>query len=350
VASILLAVSALPNTSGIVDLVCALAGLSVLLVGLLIGVVAAAKSAGRAERPVLTAELVDDGLHLKVNATAENRASDTRLVILVDGLVTEERVDPKTRKVRTRFDAHNLEQIYVGPNGEGKFDVPVAVRIPAGRFDSVGIRSWTDTDPKSGNPEDQERPCSRYPRQVSALELDEQSNRVQGVGTGCLILPLPPIPASPRLSLTWAGEGKSSDRLVLGVATENAPTRLNGERACTPVAPRTSCGPREGQAVRVAVQVKGELRGLGPAKDAKDRRAATRLLYRALLRPDGNGHLAFSAHLPIANKFRRVCAEAAFVRSGVGFISDTGCPSGATITRARGRALIELRPPDARLR
>jgi hypothetical protein len=173
------------------------------------------------------------------------------------------------------FAAHTLQQTYVGPDGDGKFDVPVDARIPAGRFDAVGIRSWTEKDPKSGGIQDaRERPCENYPRKVSYLSSPTQRSRVREAGTGCLILPLPQIPASPRLSLTWSGEGKSSDRLVVGVATDNAPTRLNGERAC-PAADSTAqskappCTPGEGKAVRVAVQVKGELRGLGPAKDEK---------------------------------------------------------------------------------
>jgi hypothetical protein len=341
VASILLAVSALPNTSGLHDLAFALAGLGVLLVGLLLGVAAAAKSASIAERPAVTAELVDDGLHLKVKATAANRASDTRLVILIDGLTVEK------RGATTTFAQQNLDQTYVGPDGEGKFDVPVDMRIPAGRFDAVGIRSWTERDPKSGTGgETQDRPCRSYPSEISSLTNRRDRRGLSEAGTGCLILPLPHIPVSPRLSLTWAGEGNKAERLLLGVATDNAPTRRNDERACPEAEP--ACTPGEG-AVRVAVQIKGELRGSAAAADEQSRRPATRLLYRALLRPDGNGHLAFAAQLPIADKFRRICAEARFMRRGAGFIRGTGCPADPTSIGVTARTLIELRPPGAKL-
>jgi hypothetical protein len=343
-----LVISALPNTSGLVDLVCALAGIGLSFVGLLVGTWAAAASAKKLERPALSAQLVDEGLHLKGTAKVESRSSDTRVVLLVEGLVTSAE-DPRFFATPT-----TLEQIYAGPDGDGKVVVPIDLVVPSGRFEAVGVRSWTERDPlpdpddhasessgkadaaeSSGKDDAAESlgkdvPCARYPRKVSGNNSDQQG-LVHDAGTGCLTLALPPIPERPQMAMSWQGMGNNAERVQIDVNTKNAPIKLPpSPPTCKPAKHKPCPSLGELQAVRVAVQVKAELPG------------RTQLLYRGMLQPDATGKLTSSIQLPVPDHVLRVCAVAMFVRTGAGFFSsDDGCP--LHHARARRRALIELR-------
>jgi hypothetical protein len=188
------------------------------------------------------------------------------------------------------------------------------------------VKSWTSVGdaPQSADG----KPCGEYPRQVSSNSRSQERLR-RDAGTGCIILPLPAVPAGPRLSLTWEGEGDARKAVKVGVATEHAPTRLfSGEQRCKPdqagkLPNQQACTP-----ARVVLQVQGQTaRG-------------TRLIYRAVLRPDGNGKLATEVHLPAPKGVRRICAEAAFAYGSSGWL-EGNCPSKDD---GSGRAVIELRP------
>jgi hypothetical protein len=308
VGALVLAIAALPISAGMVDAVCSIAGVVLIFVGLVVGAVAGATSVRDKERPVVSAQLVDDGLHLTGKVAIEDRSSDSRLVLLIEGLKVADR--------GRGWDVTTLQQSYLGPSGEGNVEVPIDVRVPPGRFDAVGIRSWTETE---SDPEDNP-PCRTPPRRVSALTNRTQTQAVHKAGTGCLILSLPPIPVGPQLGLSWSGTSTSSDRLQLSVNADNVPARLSSLEGI------------DGQAVRVAVQVKGQLRN------------GTRMvLYRAVLRPDVHGNVKVTAQVPVVHTFRRICAVALFARRA-GFPDET-CPSARG--RARGRVHIEVRPPNA---
>jgi hypothetical protein len=304
-------IAALPFTAGRVESALTLAGVLLSVAGLVVGLLPGVWIANDIERPALTLELTDDGLRLEGKVEVANLSSDSRLVLIVDGLSTE--------SGGGRYDEVTIHQLFVGPDSDGNVDQPIDLRLPAGLFDAVGIRSWTE-------PPEGDRPCETYARRVS-LE------GVKKAGTGCLILPLPPIPASPRLSMNWEGSAREAKRLKVIVATDNAPTRLYArEGACPPAssADRSLC-PTEGRSVRVGLQVKAEAR------------RGKRLLYRAFLRPDARGHLRAEVSLPVPDRFERICAEAGFIRARRSFATG-GCP---LKPQRNGRAAVELRPPRA---
>jgi len=154
------------------------------------------------------------------------------------------------------------------------------------------------------------------------------------VGTGCIVLTLPPVAVSPQLTMEWGGKVQAERRLRIAIGSDNAPARLFAlEGACPPAAPGApECSPTDGSSVRVAVQVEGRRGG------------ATRRLYRALLRPDSRGDLHEVVRVPLRRRMGRICAEAAFVVGNAGFPGMT-CPGRG---RDPGRATAELRPIGGR--
>jgi hypothetical protein len=98
------AAAALPFTKGIVQSTLSVMGIGLTAAGLASGLATALGTADDSERPAISAALSDDGLQLKGKVTAANLSSDTRLVLIVDGLVTTE--DGKqfpTAKARSTF-------------------------------------------------------------------------------------------------------------------------------------------------------------------------------------------------------------------------------------------------------
>jgi hypothetical protein len=306
--------SALPLSSGPTQTIAAAVAIGLSLVGLAVGLVAAAGTADDDERPAISATLSGDGLHLTGTATAANLSAKARLVVLVDGLVARE---------GGSYRSTTLLQAYVGPDSDGKVTQPLDLRLPPGRFDAVGIRSWTS---KGATPID-EQPCSEYPRQA-ATPVSKLAQ--EAAGTGCLVLPLTPVPVGPRLSLRWDGDdAATSTSLRVGVATDNAPARLSASEGCVPgpagsAAPGRLCAP-----ARVVVQVYG--------KTAK----RTMLLYRAVLQPDAAGKLASVVHLPVPKVLDRICATAGFAYGTAGFPA-SGCPQ---VPIRPDYVLAELHPP-----
>jgi hypothetical protein len=81
------AAAGLTLSTGLAQSLLAAAGLLLSLVGMIIGLVVAFRTADDVERPSVSASLSEDGARVKGKATAANMSSDTRLVLLVDGLV-----------------------------------------------------------------------------------------------------------------------------------------------------------------------------------------------------------------------------------------------------------------------
>jgi hypothetical protein len=307
-----LAAAGLPATDGITERICYFSGAGLTLAGLLLGVAAGADSVDDVERPAIAAQLVDDGLRLKGNVKVGNMSSDASMAVLVDGL----QVNPQGVVV-----AHaTIHKAYVGPDSDGKIDLPIDVRLPAGAYDEVGVKAWTSTERDRGDPP--VRPCSEH----------SQSD----VGTGCVRLPLPPVPTSPQLTMQWRGQGQTERQLRIVVTAENAPTRLFAREGCGANGDMSDCPVSEGSSARVAIRVKANRRGSDP-----------RVLYRSLLRPDGRGDLHEVVLVPVRRRMGRVCAEAAFVVGDTVDLAETECP----FTKLQpGHVAVELRPVGGRKR
>jgi hypothetical protein len=307
-----LAAAGLPLTHGLVESTCSLAGLVLTFVGLLLGVLAGARSPTYTERPAINAHLAQDGLQLEGSVKVANLPSTKRLVVIVDGLRSEAggRLQPTT-----------IHRAYVGPDSEGEVDVPLTLRVPGGTYDSLGVRAWTSGVKPSDSGDDAGHRCG-----------ESDTNGPDDVGTGCIVVPLPPVATSPHLTMAWAGKGQNARQLEIAISSDNAPIRRFVSEGCKEGSLPPVCPPTEGGSARVGISVRAVRRG------------DSRLLYRALLRPDGRGDLDEVVRVPIRRRMGRICAVAAFVYGHGGFPKST-CPVGG---HKPGRTAVELRPVGAR--
>ena len=246
-----LAAAGLPLTSGYTEAVFSIIGLELTVAGLILGALAGALTAEQhPEEPSVTAKLTQADRHLTGTVKAGTLTAKSRVVVIVDGLrVVGEK--------GSRYRVNTLMQTYAGPDGEGNVNVPIDLTVPAGRFDAIGINSWTEPDPlredddaaatatptstatstststsgttqeDDGERPENERSC-RYDRRVSTDPTARARARI-----GCLILPLSPVPRRPRVTISWMGAGDEAARVEVSVLARNAPVPLYaGELAC----------------------------------------------------------------------------------------------------------------------
>jgi hypothetical protein len=134
------------------------------LVGLIVALSGAIATADDAEQPAVKLAIGEGGKSVTGAATVANLSSQDRLTVNVDGLM---------RTPDNTYDATNLYQAYVGPDSDGKAVSDFVVPTPAGRFDAIGMRAWTEDKPAA---------CGQYA---------SKSEGTTG-GTGCVIIQLRP--------------------------------------------------------------------------------------------------------------------------------------------------------------
>lgn len=320
------AAAGLPLTHGFGEVVFSVLGLELTLAGLVIGAITGVRTAGEhPEQPTITASFPSAGMHLTGTAKAGDLTVDRRVVVLVEGL--------RVTSNGERYQPTTLLQTYAGPDGEGSVSVALDLHVPAGRFDAVGINSWTEHVPTPGGKEDDaaatnDRSCN-YDRRVSAAPSERAKTKI-----GCLVLPVSPVPRRPRLVLSWPGEGPASDRVEVRVAARNSPVPLfAAEIACSALDLKVEgkkeprCQQRHERGAGVALVVLGD----PPRKG--------RVLYRTILQPNRDGYLNETIQVLLPPKVRIVCAAAKFVRDDGGYPSPL-CP--ATTIRA-DRSVAEAR-------
>ena len=346
-----LAAAGLPLTSGLAETMLSVLGLVLTLTGLVIGAIVGVTTAREhPEQPSLTAEYSQADRHLKGTVKTGTLTADSRVVVIVDGLRVMEGGD--------HYRLNTLLQTYAGPDGEGNVNVPIDLTIPAGRFDAVGINSWTEKDPHSdvaaterpaseatteatatpeaegaaavtGTTEGQNARSCNYDRRVSTFPDERSRTKV-----GCLILPVTPVPRRPRVTLSWQGTGSDTARVEAHVLARNVPAPLYaGEPACTKAdlqAPDDGrdppCARRDERGAGVALVVVS-----GPPVKG-------RVLYRAVLEPNRNGYLKDSVQLAVPERVRTVCAVSAFVYEGAPYPT-LQCPETKVST---DRAIAEI--------
>jgi hypothetical protein len=198
--SVMLVIAGLPITVGRSEIFATLLGTGLTVVGIAWALVAGVLAAGERERPEMHFSITAEGPLVDGRVKSGNLDSGRRLAVLVEGL--------KVSGASKRWDVFTLAQYYVGPDGDGKVDMPVKVLVPPNRYDAVGIKAWTD----------ERDTCGKYPRRVANEEFKLQ---VDQAGTGCVVLPLPEpapepkAPAAPRVALTWVGNRTTSTRVRL---------------------------------------------------------------------------------------------------------------------------------------
>jgi hypothetical protein len=225
--AVMLVLAGLPITSGRSEIFATLVGTGLTVVGIGWVVGAGIRDASHSELPALTFSLDAKDSLVKGSGKVGNLASDDRFALLVEGL------RPGTEG-RT-WDAATLAQYYVGPDGEGKVDLPVEVNVPTKEgYTAVGIRAWSGDD----------NSCRTYPRRGAGF-----SKEVKSTGAGCVWLRMPPAAAStdskgaasgaakPSVSLSWVGHRVNATRVRLAVSLPGA-----GPRAVVLVAGRRRSG------------------------------------------------------------------------------------------------------------
>jgi hypothetical protein len=272
----LLVAAGLPATGHLLTVIFSLVGLELTLAGLVITGVVGVGTAGEGERPAISGQVTDAGRRLTGKVVAGNLKSDAKFAVRVHGLVNGQRAKKP------------LARATVGPDGDGKVEFPVDMRIPPGRFDGVRISAHAVGSETAGN----------------------------------LTLPLAPVPVSPTINATWVGAKADASRLEVHAVANNAASSLTAA---------------DGAGARLAVVVKG-----------RSRHRPWRL-YRATLRPDADGAFDATFQVPVGPRARTVCIGAAFVKKGAEFPSFP-CKGTVEELSANDRTVVQIRrpaePPD----
>jgi hypothetical protein len=149
---------------------------------------------------------------VKGSVKAPSLGSRKTLVVLVEGL------KPSAAESRN-WDVATLAQFYVGPDADGKVDMPLSVIVPSKGYTNVGIRAGT-TDSDT---------CAEYPRRGGDGNFKDQ---IDEAGAGCAVLSLPAqreadgSTAKPRATVNWKGTGLSAGRVRLQVTATGAGERV----------------------------------------------------------------------------------------------------------------------------
>jgi hypothetical protein len=151
------------------------AGIVLAAIGVLVAVVATVSTASQTERPMITLNV--DPTHLDVSATVKvsNVPSNRRMVLVVDGLTDSDSGET--------YNPTTVYQAYVGPDGDGRIDLPVKLRLAPG-FKAVGVKAYVSEPHKDTGKAGQV--CTPYPRRVSTF-----AEARGDVGPGCVIVALP---------------------------------------------------------------------------------------------------------------------------------------------------------------
>jgi hypothetical protein len=211
--SAMLVIAGLPITTDGSELFAILVGTGLTLIGIGWAVAAGISDARRSERPELDVSVDAKESLVKGSVKAANLGSRETLVVLVEGL--------KPSAVDSRnWDVATLAQFYVGPDAEGKVDMPLSVIVPSKGYTNVGIKARTsDSDT-----------CSQYPRRGGEETFKHQ---IDEAGAGCAVLPLPAqkeaersaATAKPKATVKWKGTRMGAGRVRLQVTATGARAR-----------------------------------------------------------------------------------------------------------------------------
>lgn len=201
-----------------------LTGLGILLTGtgVILAFVLSIVTVGEPERPNVTVTLDPATMKLTGTAKVSHLSSDEPLTVAVDGMVFE----GTTLVIKQR-----LAESSVGPDGDGDASHAIAVDVPPGHFDAVGVRATTK-DQKDGDPPER---CGSYPARdkgdapaattvstPGAYAPPVNSSQTK-TGTGCQYLMLPTSTRRPGLAARWTSAKR--DALDVTVVTPNATNR-----------------------------------------------------------------------------------------------------------------------------
>ena len=240
--------AALPN-KGRMELTAQLLGTFLFAVGLLIGVWGVLQTSRDVRQPAVSASLKSGSTQLEARVQANGIPHDDRLAVVVDGLVDRGGFYKPIRRLYTST---------LGPTPQGTVEQVIELGVPAGSFEAIGVRAWTNQThtpclPEGSGPR---IGIAKYP----------PANRQPG----CVVIRLPPLAEEPSLAGTWEESGRS---VTVRVRSANA-------------------------AAPIAVKVVGV------------RKHSTRALAAAVLRPGADGTVDETVRVPVTAAIRRICATA----------------------------------------
>jgi hypothetical protein len=222
------------------------AGLVVLALALLLGVLAAVETWGDRTEPSITVT-PRSGSVVTVTVSGTGLRSSDHLVVEVEQLLRG--VDDQGKPAWTP--GQPLYGASLGPDASGEIKHSVNLTLPAGDFDDLGARAWIGTEP---------RPC--YGR---------------GNTTGCVRVHIPRPQERPQLAVTWETYVRVPRLLVTLKAKNLAPS------------------PRRWMILRVY--------GLGAGQP-------TRALAAWRLAPDADGNFARRVAVVVGHGYSDVCIVA----------------------------------------
>jgi hypothetical protein len=250
-------------------------GIAAAASAVILGFVLSIQTAGKSERPTVTFAIDPATLVVSGTVKADHLRSHDPLNLWIDGL----------NVVATGYKATRLSELSIGPDADGNVSHQIAVRLPPGRFDAVGVEATI----KNSQPDE----CGSYPTQVhtqlasaaraatiapSGEAAASPEPTKASPGTGCAILPLPPVRSRPRMTWSWSGAV-----LKLDVDATNVANGTSGDRL-------------------LRVDVIG-----------RNDRGRREMLYRSVDEPEGQGTFKRSLQVPVQAHIIRICAVARMV-------------------------------------
>lgn len=269
----LLVAAGLKSTSKFLGVVFSIVGLNLTLGSFIIVGALAIRSGHHRERPSISAALDETGRNVKGTVNVATLDSSSRVVAVVQGVTENAAGDVQ--------DAHVIGRSDVGPNDEGKVDLDLTTRLPAGRYDAVRIAAWTvDADKAQAAKASQGSDLA-----CQVKDEPKPEDTATTAGKGCVRLPIAPVSVGPSLQAQWVDTMTS--QIAVEVSASNAAAPLSGA---------------EGAGSRVAVVVKRRKTGQRYYR-----------FYRAILTPDADGTFKSKFKVPVAPGVRRICIAAMYL-------------------------------------
>lgn len=150
--------------------------------GNIIAIAVTVETASDSITPRIRTELADTARQITATVTASQLKNHDRLAVYIDGMSTR-KVDGVPAPVTTP-----LEQIHIGPDGDGTVDETLKTYIPANRFESVRVKVFT------GDRSDQCPVRVAKPSAKGGLPRLQLYPDPQGSSTACAVVSLEPKP------------------------------------------------------------------------------------------------------------------------------------------------------------
>jgi hypothetical protein len=265
------------------------AGIAAFLVGMAAVLAAVVLSSRDQPRPNIAASVKsgEGGTAFTATVDANGLSAGRRVEILVEGIFPPRRLPTGALALdnehRPIFDRIPMYGSVLGPDSEGKVSSEIELPVAQG-LDSIQIRAWVGI----------KRPAPCFT--TVAITRKQAS-------PGCVTVRVPGSGVLPQLGATWESSA-AGVALAVHVVAHDVPLRVID--ATRQSATRANLDP-----VFLQRPTLLSVRVTGLRKPHS--RLHSRVLYSALLAPDGHGSIDVTVQVPVPASFRNVCASAALL-------------------------------------